>query len=285
MHNQVVPTFDILNLLNDLRIEGKPSSEYISSATSAQQLYNEKNTDIYLNGIGSVTLPYFSMGVVSSKNLLSLNELIIFAIYLSQKNVYQRCLDLGANVGLHSVILEKLGMLVDAYEPDDLHHERLLSTLLINNCVNVNTNKSAVTTVDGIFTYVQVQDNLTSSHIKGATGKNPYGPLNEIEVKGKSIRKILNEVKYDIVKMDVEGYEMYLLNSLSESVFFVTDFIIEIGSEEARLNIFNQFKKFNSKIKIYSQKIDWNASISVDDLPCSHKEGSVFISARRSPFE
>ena len=113
---------------------------------------------------------------------------------------------------------------------------------------------------------------------------NPQTP-SEIGIRGIPTLALYKDGEIIDDKVYTTGVVEIDLDSLSEKDFLETDFIVEIGSEEARLRIFDQFKKFDSKIKIYSQKIDWNVSATVDDLPSTHKEGSIYISARRSPFE
>lgn len=52
---------------------------------------------------GDLSFPYHSMGAIDSLNLFDLDELIIFSFYWANRNRYKHVLDLGANIGLHSI--------------------------------------------------------------------------------------------------------------------------------------------------------------------------------------
>src|SRR5215831_87156 len=63
------------------------------------------NKDIQANEFkpfGNLVFPYHQMGAVDSLNLFDLDELIIFSFYWLNRQRYQRVLDIGANIGLHS---------------------------------------------------------------------------------------------------------------------------------------------------------------------------------------
>jgi len=74
-----------------------------------------------LGGFGEIALPYFRMGAVDTLDLFGLDELIIFSFYWTNRNRYRRAADIGANLGLHSILMSKCGWEVDAYEPDPAH--------------------------------------------------------------------------------------------------------------------------------------------------------------------
>ena len=74
---------------------------------------------------GDLVFPYHTMGAIDSLNLFDLDELIIFSFYWLNCKRYRRVLDIGANIGLHSIILSKCGFEVCAYEPDPQHFEIL----------------------------------------------------------------------------------------------------------------------------------------------------------------
>ena len=69
--------------------------------------------------IGSIKLPNISMGNIDSINLLDLDELILFFLYTKMLTPGYAFLDLGANLGLHSSIANRLGATVKCYEPPE----------------------------------------------------------------------------------------------------------------------------------------------------------------------
>ena len=64
---------------------------------------------------------YFEMGAINSLDLFGLDELIIFSFYWQNRNIYTSVADIGANIGLHSVILGHMGYSVTSFEPDPIH--------------------------------------------------------------------------------------------------------------------------------------------------------------------
>ena len=63
------------------------------------------NQSANLDFIGEINLPYFSMGAINSTHLFGLDELILFSFYNNTKKIYKKVADLGANIGLHSIVL------------------------------------------------------------------------------------------------------------------------------------------------------------------------------------
>ena len=229
--------------------------------------------------LGDLIFPYIQMGAISSLELFGLDELILFSFYYQNRNRYKRVLDIGANIGLHSIVLAKCGYLVDAYEPDPIHFEILSQNLLINSIKkSVNLHNSAISSIDGEMEFIRVLGNTTSSHLAGSK-LDPYGKLEKIQVKVESISKILNNNKIDFIKIDAEGHEVTILESISKEFWNSLDAFVEIGSNENAEYIYKLF--LNSDINIFSQKIGWKIVSNMLELPVNYKEGSIFISAKR----
>src|SRR4051794_14324562 len=70
---------------------------------------------------GPLSMPYTKMGAIDSLDLFGLDELIIFAFYHANRTRYRSALDIGANLGLHSLVMSKCGFNVTAFEPDPWH--------------------------------------------------------------------------------------------------------------------------------------------------------------------
>ena len=49
----------------------------------------------------------------------------IFLFYFLKRFNYRHVADIGANIGLHSILLSKFGFKVDSYEPDPYHFKIL----------------------------------------------------------------------------------------------------------------------------------------------------------------
>ncbi|QNJ30607.1 methyltransferase/ FkbM family domain protein [Synechococcus sp. PROS-9-1] len=227
-----------------------------------------------LVNIGNLCLPYFSMGTINSTHLFGLDELIIFSFY--QKNIhrYKSVADLGANIGLHSISLSKLGFSVDSYEPDPEHLERIKLNIGLNN-VTPNIIAAAVSIDDGETEFTRVVGNTTGSHLSGAKDE-PYGELERFSVPTRAFKNILLE--HELLKIDVEGHEANIICSSDPTDWTNSDAIVEVGSISNAERIFNHFR--DSNIHLFAQSLSWQEVFSLSDMPSSYKDGSLFISSK-----
>ena len=219
--------------------------------------------------------PYIEMGTINSLDLFGLDELIIFAYYWINRRRYKKVADIGANIGLHSLIMNKCGWDVTAYEPDPDHVKILKNTLKNNNMVSTTIIECAVSDTESTKTFIRVLGNTTGSHLEGAK-KNPYGELKTFQVKTIKIDDIF--IGNDLIKMDVEGEEFKILQSTTAHNWKDTDMILEVGSSENAKKIFHHCNKIN--VNMFSQKNNWNKVSNFRDMPESYKDGSLFISLK-----
>jgi len=214
------------------------------------------------------------MGAIDSIDLFGMDELIIFSYYL--RNKYHRAADIGANIGLHSVLLAKCGISVSAYEPDPEHFKRLQNNLRLNavedKCV---PHMAAVSDRDGTTTFVRVLGNTTSSHILGAK-HNAYGELQYFDVATKDVKAISKFS--DLMKIDAEGHEAVILNALPNDAWNSLDAFVEVGSPENARSIF----ELNGSVNIFSQKTGWSRVENIGQMPVSYKEGGIFVTSKES---
>lgn len=263
-----------------------PQSQYF---TNQKKLHEELIANQYLKNnttfvLGQrqleIEVPYIKLGKVSSPNLFTMNELILFAFYDLWVGLrYKKVLDLGANIGLHSIILSGFGADVTALEPDPFTFKTLQEiaelqkfkpTLDLRNAAVYVTDQESIS-------FLRVTQNLTGSHLLGARKSMPFGGFEEISVRAISFKNLLEE-KYDLVKMDVEGSEAELFESIDLRQFPSTDFLLEIGSAENALRIWKIIRAFG--VNGFSQKLGWAKASVLTDLPTHHSEGSLFITNR-----
>jgi FkbM family methyltransferase len=228
-----------------------------------------------LGGFGEIELPYHKMGAVDSLDLFGLDELIIFAFYWANRNRYRRAADIGANLGLHSILMSRCGWSVTAYEPDPRHAALLRRNLDVNCCSAVSLVEAAVSVNSGAMEFIRVIGNTTSSHLAGAK-PNPYGELERFPVCVESIETIMPSV--DFIKMDAEGQEKLIILGTQAAHWQNTDMIVEIGSPENAAAIYEHLDRF--RINAFAQKLGWAMVNRVEDMPVSYKEGSLFITSK-----
>jgi FkbM family methyltransferase len=235
----------------------------------------EAGQKVPLAELGMINLPYEQMGAIDSIDLFGLDELLMFSFYYRNRGRYARAADIGANLGLHSILLSKCCSMVYAYEPDPAHYANLARNLELNGITNCTAQQAAVSEKDGTMKFVRVLGNTTSSHLAGAK-PNPYGELERFDVAVQDIRAIAERV--DLFKIDAEGHEAVLLKALPVDVWNRVDAFVEIGTPENAHAVFDHFS--GTGVNIFSQKRGWARVESIDDVSISYKEGGVFVSAK-----
>ena len=277
------------NLLSDLAshhgLHARSTDWYATTALELDKQITEMHSPlgpdrIILSEVGELYFPYFSMGNIDSVKLFGIDELIIFSFYFANRKRYRRVLDLGANIGLHTLVMKKLGFIVTSYEPDLTHLNQMHLVLTLNNIDAEHIVPKAISDSTGTMQYVRVLGNTTGSHLLGAK-ENVYGPTDIVSVEVDDIREVLGNGNFDFVKMDVEGHEATLLNRLTAETLKKTDIMLEIGSEKNASDIYEILKQ--KGIPAYAQKTNWGLVEKLEDLPSHHTHGSVFLSMQGVP--
>ena len=277
--NQEELIISLIELIPKITSQHKPNSDiykYIAGVTrnAVEYLFGPGNLEkINMGQLGLVDIPFFSMGAINTTHLFGLDELILFSFYLKNKLTYKKVGDLGANVGVHSIILSNLGFDVTSYEPDTIHFEKIKENININ-CKNNKPyiiNK-AISNKSGHVEFLRVKGNTTGSHIKGSKN-DPYGEIETIKVETDSFKDIMKNL--DFLKIDIEGHEAEVLRSTSKEDWLNTDAMVEVGSESNAKIIFEFFKSI--EINLFSQKTGWNLVQNIQNMPYSYKDGSLFI--------
>jgi FkbM family methyltransferase len=236
-------------------------------------LDNSQSSSVVFDQFGKIILPYHNMGAVSSTDLFGVDELILFSYYWKNRDKYKNVSDLGANIGLHSIILSRCKFKVTAYEPDPVHFELLYRNLGLNDCEGVKTVNAAVSDVTGIANFVRVLGNTTSSHLEGSKD-NAYGALEQFEVKTIAVDQVFAET--DFIKMDVEGAEAKIISATGSEHWAGVEMMLEVGNAKNAATIFDHLNRIG--VKAFSQKTGWSRVQAMADMPVTYKEGSLFIS-------
>jgi FkbM family methyltransferase len=263
-------------------LHARDSAWYADADVQAKRVFREAKASfeagkpLRVAEFGEITLPYVKMGAIDSIDLFGLDELVIFAYYLRNAGRYPRAADIGANLGLHTILLAKSGAAVDAYEPDPQHYEKLNRNLQLNGVAGkCRAHLQAVSDQDGKTKFVRVLGNTTSSHLAGAK-PNPYGELEYFDVEVTDVRRIAAQV--DFMKIDAEGHEAVLLRALPVAAWGRVEAFVEIGSPENAQAVFDHFA--GSGVNLFAQKRGWKKVASAADMPVTYKEGGIFVSAK-----
>ena len=165
------------------------------------------------------------------------------------------------------------------FEPDPLIYKSLKNNLKLNKCFNVRTFNKAIYNKSKKLDFIRVLDNMTGSHI--INEKSSYGKKKIIKIKAENINKLVE--KFDLIKMDIEGSEAKVLCCLNKNFFEKVDILVEIGNKRNAKHIFSYMKR--NKVNMYSQKRAWQKVKFFKDMPTSHREGTLFISQKRTFLE
>jgi FkbM family methyltransferase len=228
-----------------------------------------------LGEFGNLVFPYHKMGAIDTLNLFGLDELIIFSFYWVNRHRYKRSADIGANLGLHSILMSRCGWQVSAYEPDPIHANLLRRNLNLNKSEGITVFEAAISDRPGTLEFVRVLGNTTGSHLAGAK-TNPYGQLERFPVNVLPIDSVM--LNSDFIKLDAEGQEKIILLATNSKQWEATDMIVEVGSAENAVAIYNHMNGLG--VNLFSQKNNWRLVSALDGMPTSYKEGSLFISKK-----
>lgn len=250
-------------------------SRLLNDYFRASVFASESGGPMNFGPFGWLQLGYRRMGAIDSVDLFGIDELLVFAYYWANRNRYRRTLDLGANLGLHSIIMSRCGYEVTAFEPDPIHQGWMLANLASNNVTNVKLESSAASDTDGEAEFVRVVGNTTGSHLAGAKS-SPYGELNRFQVKVRNIAPFVEAA--DFAKIDVEGHEMVVLNAIPADSWASFDALLEVGSLSNAESVLAYSKARG--LNIFAQKTGWEKALSLNDMPTSHREGSIVLSCR-----
>jgi FkbM family methyltransferase len=154
-------------------------------------------------------------------------------------------IDIGANIGTHTILMSKLvgkeGR-VYAFEPTKNHIEILFHNLMINNCFNTTVypygcgDKNEIMYADKRFLNTKISENF------GAITLKTDSSIDDEEIEIKSVDSF-NFSKIDVIKIDAEGMENKVINGMKETIFkYKPTIIVEIHNPDLE----NMIKIFNS---------------------------------------
>lgn len=224
---------------------------------------------------GKLTFPYRTMGAINTLDLFGLDELIIFSFYWQNRDRYRSTLDVGANVGLHSILMARAGFKVRSFEPDPITMKNLKENLALNECKQNEAVQAAVSDKKGSAEFVRVLGNTTGSHLAGAKS-SPYGDLEKFPVEIVAIQDQLDGVQF--MKLDAEGHEVVILKGIDVSKWKNLDAMVEIGTPENAKAVYSHLSKLG--VHMFAQKSGWQRIQDERGMPTSYKEGSLFITSK-----
>ena len=162
-------------------------------------------------------------------------------------------IDVGAHIGLFSLHTSQIckNGKIYAFEPMIENYDILKSNIQLNNFSNIKAENCAISNSSSKITIYQNNDE--SGHSKFIETNNP------IEVNSKSLNEIFNDEKIkkcDLLKLDCEGSEYEIIDSLEDKNFEkIEKMIIEYHLADSHPELLNKLKN-KLKIKMYKISIE-----------------------------
>jgi len=159
-------------------------------------------------------------------------------------------LDIGAWVGTWTMAMNKFCGRVIAFEPDPVHYE-----CLVKNCSeDVETHQLAVGNKEKMISLSE--DNFTQAKRVIGDGNIPMVTIDSLN---------LDDV--DLIKIDVEGYEMEVLKGAENTLKNVEYLMIELNNNSKK------YGSSNLEIEKYLKKMEFEIIIKVWPDVVWHKKG------------
>jgi len=148
---------------------------------------------------------------------------------------YDAVLDIGANVGLHTMFfarhISEDGRVI-AFEPSPRAFERLLQHVRLNELRNVDAFNCALADHAGVATLYEPEGHLTNgsfSEYFAESFSEAVRPTRVLCVTGTQIRELLRDRKRILVKIDAEGAEASILRGLRDWLIEARpDLVVEV---------------------------------------------------------
>jgi|688.fasta_scaffold249654_3 hypothetical protein len=255
-------------------------------------LHHGEYVEINLGAIGSVSFPFYKYKNSTSLDLFSPEDIFLFSCYVKNYPVINQFIDIGANIGLHSLIARKIGYSVISFEPDSETFSLSKKFFNENNIEFFEFNdqditveklakkpgellliQAAVSDYNGFTKFIKILDNPFANHLSGRK-MNIYGELLEETVRVLCIDQLKFEA---VIKMDAEGEDARILQSVLNSESLSGIVYLCDWRSETRQDIFNLLSKNSSSSynPFFRKKLE-----NINDLPLS--KSSDFIEVKVS---
>lgn len=177
-------------------------------------------------------------------------------------------IDCGANIGLSVLFFKKIypNAIIIAFEPNPNSFDLLKKNISQNSLTNVVVYNIGLSNVLGEIDFF-ISDNKGS--LKGSINKE-RGGSNKISIKSEKLSSYINSKQIDLIKIDVEGAELLLIEDLYnfKNEINVSQFIIEyhhkISIESSKLSKFLDY--FESMGYEYNMKTSFKKIKSFQDI-------------------
>lgn len=131
----------------------------------------------------------------------------------------QTALDLGANIGLYTLIMAKLAGpsgQVFAFEPGPKSYALLTKNIEVNGYANVQARNAAVSDRSGSITLHVCPTGESDNRVEGFV--DPANGWERVTVPCLTIDAYMNDRRVDLIKMDIQGSEFAALKGMRRAL-------------------------------------------------------------------
>lgn len=146
----------------------------------------------------------------------------ITKLFLSVVKPGMTVLDIGANCGYYSLLAAHLvgeHGTVHAFEPNPFHHENIMKSKSINGYTQIHLHKVALGNKQGeIMLYSPVKHTASASFHKETIKTVIDDSITNVTVPMVNLLEYLPGIKADVIKIDIEGAEPFIIDSILEII-------------------------------------------------------------------
>jgi FkbM family methyltransferase len=222
----------IINIILNYEYISNVASHNLSMAVPKEGFFNkhrnkhEINNELSLcsNKIGKFYVFNSDKFIGRALSLGNVWEEFMHKYFKKYSDMNKIALDVGANIGTHSIVLSKYYKKVFAFEP--LFYELLEKNLELNNINNVDVSPFGLSDKKSKSFIKRVNSNPGASYIDSEKGSESVD-LNSLD-------NLSFENPICFMKIDVEGHELELINGAKETILKNKPvIIIEIKNKKA----------------------------------------------------
>lgn len=181
------------------------------------------------------------------KTYVEHTDLVLFTHFAKHA---QTILDIGANTGIYSLLasVANKNAQIYAFEPNPVNQKRLYKNISLNQLSRITVLEKAVGDNNRTVTFTIPEADVISdtSSVMGNFSKSTYkGAMKwkEVQVEQVSLDSVFQDKKdIDLIKIDVESYEMFLFDGAKQTFTQNSPIIIcEIFLDNKRKEYFEKF--------------------------------------------
>jgi len=212
-------------------------------------------------------LLFFRKGVKRRINSAEISFPIEFARYYDSSNEPLKqafiekfacgvSLDLGAHIGLYTVLLSRKSQRVLAFEPSKATRRILNQTLKLNACTNVEVRSECVTSTSGEIVFYD-----TGTRGSNANSIVPIGkPKTELSLRIDDLN-----IEFDFIKIDIEGSELVALQGALKTLSTTKFMTLEV--HPALLNLLGQSSREIFKLlEVYNPQYFYLGELTLPEV-------------------